>query len=146
MAPRSSATTLRPDSASSFARMPPVQPSPTMTTSTSLSLVAMVRSSAQVCDADRVVGKSFVAIFRDVLAVDRDRAGKSEHAPARLVAVAAVDRVGEHAFHHGLVDRAPEGARRRAVLERDLAARQSEQHLLALCLVELVERLAERLA
>jgi hypothetical protein len=48
MAPRSSATTFNPASVSSFARMPPVQPSPTMTASTSFSLVAMSSSSAHV--------------------------------------------------------------------------------------------------
>ena len=42
-APRSNATTLRPASVSSLARMPPVQPRPTMTTSTSPSFVVMAR-------------------------------------------------------------------------------------------------------
>src|SRR5437879_3268978 len=39
--PRSRPTTLRPASASSFARMVPVRPTPTVTTSTGFSLVAM---------------------------------------------------------------------------------------------------------
>ena len=41
MPPRSSATTFMPASLSSFARMPPVHPSPTMTTSTSFRRVGM---------------------------------------------------------------------------------------------------------
>src|SRR6267142_805892 len=44
MPPRSSATTLRPASASSFDRIPPVQPRPTTTTSTSFKRVAMAPS------------------------------------------------------------------------------------------------------
>src|SRR5262249_18386779 len=39
--PRSRPTIFRPESASSFARMVPVRPTPTVTTSTGLSLVAM---------------------------------------------------------------------------------------------------------
>src|SRR5713101_2178404 len=39
--PRSRPTTLRPESASSFARIVPVRPTPTVTTSTGLSWVAM---------------------------------------------------------------------------------------------------------
>src|SRR5262245_37732679 len=122
--PRSSATTFIPASASSLERMPPVQPSPTMTTSTSFSLVAMfvpccvdacpVRKtashfsgharSAQVRNAKDVSGVLLAAILLDVLAVHRDHAGEADHLPARLVAVAAVDRVGEHALHHGRID------------------------------------------
>src|SRR5690349_12215301 len=109
MPPRSSATTLSPASESSFAKMPPVQPRPTITTSTSLSLVAMFPPpSAQIRDAHGGVRKDLVAELADVLAIDRDRARKAEHLPARLVAIAAVDRVGEHALHYGLVHGAPE--------------------------------------
>src|SRR5215471_14032348 len=146
MPPRSSATTLRPASESSFARMPPVQPRPTITASTSLSFVTMSPSLCQVRDADRVVRKHLVAVFRDVLAVNRDRAREAEHLPARLVAVAAVDRVGEHAFHHGLVHGAPERPHRQAAVEGDLCAREADQHLLALLGVKMVERLAIGLA
>src|SRR5260370_6935872 len=45
--PRSSPTTLRPDSASSFARIVPVRPAPTITASTGLSRVAMSVLSTQ---------------------------------------------------------------------------------------------------
>src|SRR5262245_52002030 len=108
MPPRSSATTFSPASLSSLDRMPPVQPSPTTTTSTSFSLVAMSSSSAQIRDAEDVGGVFLAAIFFDVLAMHRNHAREADHFPAGLVAVAAVDRVGEHALHHGLVDGGPE--------------------------------------
>src|SRR5262245_65791503 len=105
MPPRSSATTLRPASASSLPRMPPVQPRPTTTASTSLSRVAIGYSlpSAHIRNADGIGGKFFVAETRDVLAIDRNRSGKSKKAPARFVAVASVNGIGKHSFHHGLI-------------------------------------------
>src|SRR6266545_3981120 len=110
MSPRSSATTFNPASASSFARMPPVQPRPTITTSTSLSFVAMYRPpSAHVRNADRIIGERLVLEFLDVLPMHRDRAWETDQPPAGLVAVAAMDRVGEHAFHHRLVHHGPDG-------------------------------------
>src|SRR5580692_11263337 len=127
MLPRSSATTFMPASVSSLARMPPVQPNPTMTTSTSLSLVAMVRPSTHVRDADGLVRERLAPIFLDVIAMHRDGAGKADDRPSRLVAVAAIDRVGIHAFDHGLVKRRPEHPHRQPVVEHDLAGRQSGQ-------------------
>ncbi len=102
--------------------------------------------SAHVGDAERIVGKLLAAILLDIVVVHRERAGKADQAPAGLVAVAAVDRVGEHAFHDGLVERGPEHAHRQAVVELDLAGGKSDQHLLALRLVEPVEQLAVGLA
>src|ERR1700675_3395788 len=103
MAPPSRATPVRPASANSFPRMPPVQPRPTTTTSTSLSLVTMLLPpSAHVGNADGIGWKFLVAEFLDILPMHRDRAGKADQPPARLVAVAAMDRVREHPFHHGL--------------------------------------------
>src|SRR5882757_3932592 len=133
MAPRSSATTFMPASVSSLARMPPVQPNPTMTTSTSLSFVVMARPSTHVRDAERLVRKRLAAILLHMIAMHRDDAGKADDGPSRLVAVAAVDRIGIHAFDHGLIQRRPECAHRQAVVERDFAAGQTGQHLLALC-------------
>src|SRR5262245_52355553 len=104
--------------------MPPVQPSPTMTASTSLSLVTMVRPpSAHVRDADWIVRERFVLEPLDVLPMDRDGAREADELPARFVAVAAVDRVGEHALHHSLIDRGPELAHRQAVIEGDFRGR-----------------------
>src|SRR5712691_7903516 len=147
MSPRSSATTLSPASVSSFARMPPVQPRPTITTSTSLSFVAMCRPpSAHVRNADRIIGERLVFEFLDVLAMHRDRARKADQPPAGLVAVAAMDRVGEHAFDHGLIDHGPELARGKPAVEIDAAGREPLQHLLALGFGELIEALAVGLA
>src|ERR1700704_5316269 len=146
MAPRSSATTLSPASASSLERMPPVQPRPTTTTSTSFSFVTMSSSSTHVRDAERVGGKRLVEILRDILAIDLDHAREVDQFPARLVAVAAIDRVREHALHHGLIDRGPEHPRRQPAVEGHLAGRQPDENLLALLLVETVERLAVGLA
>src|SRR5258706_5861026 len=123
--------------------MPPVQPRPTMTTSTSFSLVATFFSpSAHVRDADGVDRVFLVAILLDILVVHGDHPGEADHLPARLVAVAAVDRVREHALHDVLVDRREENARGRAVFERHLAGLQSEQEFLALAFADLVEALA----
>src|SRR5689334_12288477 len=146
MAPRSSATTLSPAFVSSFERMPPVQPRPTTTTSTSLSLDTMAPSSAHVRDAERIGGERLVEIFCDILAVDLDHAREADQLPARLVAVAAVDRVREHAFHDGLIERGPERAHLEAAVELDLVGGKPDQHLLALLLVEPVEGLAVGLA
>src|SRR4051812_42044472 len=121
MAPRSNATTVMPASVSSLARMPPVQPRPTITTSTSLSFVAMARSSAHVRDAERVDRERLVAKFLDVLAVHGNNAGKADHLPTGFVAVAAVDRVRVHAFDHGLIQRHPENAGGQAAFEPQLA-------------------------
>src|SRR5271154_2816859 len=101
MLPRSSATTVRPPSVSSFARMPPVQPRPTMTTSTSLSFVVMTAFLAHVRDADGFVRERLAAILRDMIAMHGDDAGKADDRPSGLVAVAAVDRIGIHALDHG---------------------------------------------
>src|SRR4051794_28116280 len=120
-----------PASVSSLARMPPVQPSPTMTTSTSLSFVVMACPSAHVRDAERLVRKRLAAILLDVIAVHRDDTGKSDDGPARLVAVAAIDWIGIHALDYGLIQHCPERAHRQSVVERDFAARQVDQHLLA---------------
>src|SRR5437763_10978052 len=171
IAPRSSATTFSPACANSLLKIPPVQPSPTTTTSTSLSFVTMTRPqsafvarmkrsemreisvpgvvgpgyrcahpgyrvcarSAHIRDAERAVcGEFLVPVFLDVLAMHRDRAGEADQLPAGLVAVAAMDRIGEHAFHDALIKRRPEHAHRQAVVEGDLRAREGDQHLLAL--------------
>src|SRR5678816_160911 len=105
MVPRSSATTFSPAADSSFASMPPVQPRPTSTTSTSFSFLAIVRPLAHVRNADWIDREWLVAVLFDVLIVDGDHAGETDQLPAGFVLVAAVHRVREHAFHHGLVHR-----------------------------------------
>src|SRR5499427_1858994 len=121
IAPRSSATTLSPASASSFAKMPPVQPRPTMTASTSFNFVAILPPSAHVRDADGVHREWLVAISLDVLAMHRDHPRETDQPPARLVAVAAVDRIREHPFHHRLIDGGPEHAHGKPMVEAHLA-------------------------
>src|SRR3954466_8759085 len=146
IAPRSSATTLSPASASSLLRIPPVQPSPTTTTWTSLSFVTIVSPLAHVRDAERIGGKFLVLVFLDVLAMDSDRAGKADQLPARLVAISAIDRVGEHPLHHGLIEHGPKRSDRQTAFERDLRGREPDQNLLALLLGEPVECFAVGLA
>src|SRR5713101_8570147 len=133
MPPRSRATTFSPAALSSLASIPPVQPRPTRTTSTSFSLVVMSFSpSAHVRDADRIDRVFLVAKLLDVLIVHRDHPGEADQLPARLVAVAAVDRVGEHALHDVLVQRGKKDARRRPVFESQLAGSQAQEEFLAL--------------
>src|SRR5436309_15239978 len=109
-----------PASVSSLARMPPVQPNPTMTTSTSLSFVVMARPSTHVRDAERLVRERLAAILLHVIAMHRDDAGKSDDGPARLVAVSAVDRDGIHALDQRLIQRRPQQPRRQPVAKRIL--------------------------
>src|SRR5262249_18394554 len=130
-----------------LARMPPVQPRPTMTTSTCLSFVTMsALPSAHIGDADWLLREFPPAIFLDVVVVHGERAGEADHPPPRLVTVAAIHRVGEHAFHDGLIDDAPKRAGWRAIVEGQLARRQAEQHLLALRFGKPIERLVVGLA
>src|SRR5262249_13132064 len=119
--PRSSATPLSPASVNSFAGSPTSQPSPTMTTSTSFNFVAILSPSAHVRDADGVGGEGLVAIFLDVLAMHRDHPGETDQPPAYLVSVAAVDRIPEHPFHHGLIDGGPEHADGKPIVEAHVA-------------------------
>ena len=75
-----------------------------------------------------------------------DDAGKADDRPARLVAVAAIDRIGIHAFDHGLIQRGPERAHRQSAVEGDLAGGQADQHFLALRVLDPVECFAVSLA
>src|SRR3954470_15928911 len=59
IAPRSSATTFSPASANSLLRIPPVQPRPTTTTSTSLSFVTMRVHLRSPHEAQRNAGRIF---------------------------------------------------------------------------------------
>src|SRR5581483_1590496 len=139
MRPSTRATTFSPASSNSLDRMPPVQPRPTTTTSTSFSFVAMPSSrvvcacpcrntgsrvsgtsaSAHVLDAHRIDGEGLVLVLLDILPVHRDHAGETDHLPAGLVAVAAVDRVREHALNNGLIEGRPEHPHRQPVVERN---------------------------
>src|SRR6266850_4677945 len=110
--PRSSATMESPVSDSSLARMPPVQPSPTMTISTDFRRVSIGAPSAQIFDGFRFNGVWLVAVLLHHVDVVADRAGKADHLPGGLVAVAAVERVAEIAFDRVLQQQIEECARR----------------------------------
>src|SRR5262249_30823582 len=112
---------LSPASVNSFARMPPVQPSPTMTASTSFNFVAILPPSAHVGDADGVGGAGLVAIFLDLFAMHPDPPRETDQPPGRLVPVATVDRIREHPFHHRLIEGGPEHADGKPIVEAHLA-------------------------
>src|SRR5580698_6189373 len=94
--PRSMATTSNPASVSCWARIEPVQPSPTITTS----FLARVRANSALdpVDGDRSFGIRHVVLV-DVIAIIVTRARKAQHLPARHATIAAVERVGEATFH-----------------------------------------------
>src|SRR5215813_7180249 len=119
-APRSSPTTVSPALVSSRAMMAPVHPMPTMTASTSLSLVAIVASLREIRQRARRRDVALVEILFDHVLVGGRQAREAEHLPSRLVAVAAIHRVGEEAFHHHAVQAIEEGGRGE-VLELRLA-------------------------
>src|SRR5690348_6358616 len=139
--PRSSASTCRPASVSSFARMLAVHPNPTSTTSTEGRRVAMSRLlrrgvAARDAHERHVV---FPAVLADLGHVVVARSRKPDELPADEVAVAAVDGIGEEALD-GVHDEDLEellaevpGDLRLALLER------VQEVVLAPC-VELCER------
>src|SRR5262245_20210151 len=143
MPPRSRATTFKPAAVNSFASMPPVQPKPTMTASTSFILVAMSSSvSAHIRDAERIGAVLLVAELFHVLIMHGDHSGEADDLPARLVPVAAVDRVGKHAFHDSLIHRGEENTRVWSVLESHFASLETQEKFFALSLGDLVKTLA----
>src|SRR5579871_3452775 len=146
LAPRSRPTTFRPTLVSSRARMLPVQPTPITTASTSLRTVAMVVPSLrEVRDRARWLVVLLAEVCLDVLLVGGGQARIAHHLPRRLVAVAAVDRIGEEALHRDLqqrVEEHPAGERR----EIGLAAFHRLAGGLAILRAQPIEVLAIRLA
>src|SRR5262249_20594022 len=137
-APRSSPTTLSPALVSSRAMMAPVHPIPTMTASTSFSLVAIVASLREVRERARRRDVALVEVAVDHVLVGGRQAREAEHLPARLVAVAAVHRVGEEPLHDHGVHAVEEGGGGE-VLEFRLAVLHLLERLDALRSVEPVE-------
>src|SRR5262247_1198802 len=149
-------TTLRPDSASSLARIVPVTPTPTTTTSTGFSLVAIAASSVEsgqehVLRMAVLVGRDRVALHvrdrywlgvvghavpLDVLAVRGGDTGKAHELPRDLVAVAAVDRVGEEALDR-VREQQIEEERPRQRRERELSGLELRKDLVLLCDLQL---------
>src|SRR5271155_2311690 len=118
--------TSRPSSVSSLARIDPVHPRPMMTTSRAGSLCTILRLALDpfraAFKADRRQRETLI-VFVDPFPVVVTRAGKSDHAPADHVLVAAVDGIGEEALLHVLHDLLEKGfaidaaERDRALLE-----------------------------
>src|SRR5690348_12917298 len=118
--------TLMPALPSSAARMPPAAPTPTMTTS--VFSVAMV-SSPSACglrlQPDDGQARERLAALHVFGGEFQLRAREAYQLPAGELLVAAVDRVGEHAFHRVRAQRVEKGDGRRpgelarlALLER----------------------------
>src|SRR5471032_2205291 len=84
--PRSRQTTVMPASENSLPRMPPVQPPPTSTTSTSLYVFIML-PLAQVGDTGRFGTERLVGELDDVDLVRGVHARIADQPPARLVPV-----------------------------------------------------------
>src|SRR5262249_45182759 len=87
-------------------------------------------------------GEFLVAEPHDILAIDRNGTGKSEKTPAGFVAIASIDWVRKHSFHHSLIHRGPEDARRQSGVEDEFAGGQRNEHFLPLPLVDEGEALA----
>src|ERR687889_384821 len=95
--------TRMPDCASGHTAVPPAAPSPTTTTSASLSFVAMSGPPRRVLEELVGVGRLHVLLGNGVqllilLRDDQARAGEAHELPAALADVAAVHRVAEHAL------------------------------------------------
>src|SRR5262249_35214014 len=89
--------------------MLPVQHMPTMTASTSFNRVATsLLPSREIRDRLRLDDVALVAILLDQVGIDRWQPGKANHLPCDLVAVTAVDRIGEEALHRDLQQRLEE--------------------------------------
>src|SRR3569833_2839417 len=95
--PRSSATTFSPASVICWARSDPVQPRPMITASRLGRSFAMALALLRI-DGDRPARVRHVVLV-DMVAIVVARAGEADHFPARHVLVAAIQRVGEEAFH-----------------------------------------------
>src|SRR5689334_23008802 len=100
---------LRPDSDSSCARIAPVQPKPTIRTSTfgsgvAISTFAPIRPAA---DGDRRQGIR-LAVALDEPSLIVASAGKTNQFPTRHVSVAAVQRIGKESFLHVLQEHGEE--------------------------------------
>src|SRR5580658_5361805 len=138
--------TFMPDLASSAARMPPAAPTPTMTTS--------VFTMAMALAPPRVVGARLQpddGRARERLAALHVRcreyglgARETDLPPAREVAVAAIDRVGEHALHGVGAHRVEEGLRGRPDEAGGLALLERADDVVLHRGVERRERLAVR--
>ena len=88
---------------------------PTMTTSVFSVAMAHALLGAGLClqAGDGGAGERLAVLAMSALGVEQLRAGKADQPPAREILVAAIDRVGEHAFHGVGAQRVEEGLRGR---------------------------------
>src|SRR4029450_11767326 len=96
--PRSSPTTVSPALVSSRAMMLPDQPMPTITASTAFIVLAIAvppRCSGKIGDRLRLDHDLLAAIFQRLVGIGRRKARIADHPPGDLVAIAAIDRIGE---------------------------------------------------
>src|SRR5262249_1991560 len=127
----------------SAARMPPAAPTPTITTSVfSVAMVSALHALGPRLQADdRFAGERLFA--RQIVGRElRLRAGETDQTPTGAVLVAAVARVGEHAFDGVLMHDVEERLRGRPHEERRLALLQRRDGFVLLRRREAAERLA----
>src|SRR5262245_34058023 len=103
------------------------------------------RALGEVGDRLRFGAVALMAVFLNEVGVKRRQARIADHFPAGLVAVAAVNRVGEEAFHYQVDERVEELAAVE-VAELGLTRFERFKRIHALLRTELVEVLAVRLA
>src|ERR1039458_2896141 len=122
--PRSRATTLRPEAASSLARMEPANPTPMTTTSTSFNFCGTglfpFRAghhrvvARAIGDAQRFSMKFHTMLINQVVVICICT-GESDHLPSDFVLIAAINRIGEESFFRVLQQEVEECVRRHAV-------------------------------
>src|SRR5262245_34134901 len=88
---------------------------------------------------------ALVAILIDAVGVERRQARIADHLPGRLVAIAAMDRIGEEALHHQVDERVEELPAIK-LSKLGLAGFKRLERVLALLRAEPMEVLAMRLA
>src|SRR5579859_1558278 len=136
---------------SSCARIEPVQPSPTITTSVDGSVrvmtgiprcggASMRDPIGPAGDADRRQREALVVAV-DPVAIVVAGAGKAHHLPADHVAIAAIDRIGEEALAR-VVQQLLEESFRAGAVELGRALLEAAEHLILLLVGQLRERLA----
>src|SRR5438105_2272763 len=92
--PRSNPTTFSPALVSSRAMIAPVQPMPTITASTSFKRV-VIAASRKIGDRLRRGRVTLAPVFIDQVRIGGRQAGEAEHLPGDLVAIAAIEGIGE---------------------------------------------------
>src|SRR5580692_5920159 len=122
--------------------MAPVHPKPTNTASTGLRVVAMIlafRPAGTALESDRGVGYA-LSVARHPLFIIVVGPGESNHLPGPHILIAAVDRIGEVAFLGVLQEHREEGLTVDTVIEFDLTAFETLEHLVLVRSRQFAER------